>query len=58
MDFICVSLVSMELQQDPNLHIIANRKGLCDAFKALRSSYPLLLACCAASANATAVVAT
>lgn len=32
MDFICVSLVSMELQQDPNLHIIANRKGLCYAF--------------------------
>jgi len=48
----------MELQQDPNLHIIANRKGLCDAFKALRSSNPLLLACFAASATTTAAVAT
>ena len=55
MDFICVSLVSIELQQDPNLHIIANRKGLCYAFKALRSSNRFLLACCAASATTTAV---
>jgi hypothetical protein len=58
MEFICVSLVSRELQQDPNLHIIANRKGLCYAFKALRGSNRFLLVCCAASATAAVVVAT
>lgn len=48
MDFICVSLVSIELQQDPNLHIIANRKGLCDAFKAPQEQLPspARLLCC------------